>query len=69
MTRSAQDLTARIEAVWRLEAARIVAGLTRLVRDVGLAEELAQDARRPAGARRGALTFCPPLEMTRIVVD
>jgi predicted RNA polymerase sigma factor len=33
-----------IEAVWRLESARIIAGLTRLVRDVGLAEELAQDA-------------------------
>ena len=33
-----------IEAVWRLESARIVAGLARLVRDVGLAEELAQDA-------------------------
>ena len=32
------------EAVWRLESARIIAGLTRLVRDVGLAEELAQDA-------------------------
>jgi RNA polymerase sigma factor (sigma-70 family) len=33
-----------VETVWRLESARIVAGLTRLVRDVGLAEELAQDA-------------------------
>ncbi|WP_240487271.1 RNA polymerase sigma factor [Actinomadura flavalba] len=33
-----------VEAVWRLEAARIVGALTRLVRDVGLAEELAQDA-------------------------
>jgi predicted RNA polymerase sigma factor len=33
-----------IEAVWRLESARIVAGLAGLVRDVGLAEELAQDA-------------------------
>ncbi len=44
MTPPAEDLSARIEAVWRLEAARIVAGLSRLVRDVGLAEELAQDA-------------------------
>jgi len=35
---------ASIEAVWRLESARIVGALTRLVRDVGLAEELAQDA-------------------------
>ncbi|MBA3574435.1 MAG: RNA polymerase subunit sigma-24, partial [Pseudonocardiales bacterium] len=33
-----------IEAVWRIESARLVAGLARLVRDVGLAEELAQDA-------------------------
>lgn len=33
-----------IEAVWRIEAARVIAGVARLVRDVGLAEELAQDA-------------------------
>jgi predicted RNA polymerase sigma factor len=33
-----------IEAVWRLESARIIAGVAGLVRDVGLAEELAQDA-------------------------
>ncbi|QSQ16991.1 RNA polymerase sigma factor [Myxococcus landrumensis] len=33
-----------IEAVWRIESARLIAGLTRMVRDVGLAEELAQDA-------------------------
>jgi len=33
-----------IEAVWRIESARIIAGLARLVQDVGLAEELAQDA-------------------------
>src|SRR5689334_6840476 len=33
-----------IEAVWRLESARIIAGLAGMVRDVGLAEELAQDA-------------------------
>ena len=33
-----------IEAVWRIESARIIAGLAGLVRDVGLAEELAQDA-------------------------
>jgi RNA polymerase sigma-70 factor (ECF subfamily) len=35
---------ATVDAVWRLESARIVAGLARLVRDVGVAEELAQDA-------------------------
>ena len=33
-----------IEAVWRIERSRIVAGVARLVRDVGLAEDLAQDA-------------------------
>ncbi|MGW5264544.1 RNA polymerase sigma factor [Microbispora sp. NPDC004025] len=33
-----------IEAVWRIESARLVAGLARLVDDIGLAEELAQDA-------------------------
>ena len=33
-----------IEAVWRIEAARLIAGLGRLVRDIGQAEELAQDA-------------------------
>ena len=35
---------AAIEAVWRIEAPRLIAGLTRVVRDVGLAEDLAQDA-------------------------
>jgi RNA polymerase sigma-70 factor (ECF subfamily) len=33
-----------IDAVWRIESARLIAGLTRIVRDVGLAEELAQNA-------------------------
>src|SRR5262245_12559852 len=33
-----------IDAVWRIESARLIAGLARFVRDVGLAEELAQDA-------------------------
>ena len=33
-----------IEAIWRIEAARVIGGLARVVRDVGLAEELAQDA-------------------------
>ena len=40
----AADAQRAIEAVWRLESARIIAALTRMVRDVGLAEELAQDA-------------------------
>jgi RNA polymerase sigma factor (sigma-70 family) len=38
------DVPRTIEAVWRIESARVIAGLARLVRDVGRAEELAQDA-------------------------
>ena len=38
------DITATIEAVWRIESARLIGGLARIVRDVGLAEDLAQDA-------------------------
>jgi RNA polymerase sigma factor (sigma-70 family) len=38
------DSAQAVAAVWRRESARIVAGVARLVRDVGLAEELAQDA-------------------------
>jgi RNA polymerase sigma factor (sigma-70 family) len=38
------DAHRAIDAVWRIESARVIAGLTRMVRDVGLAEELAQDA-------------------------
>jgi RNA polymerase sigma factor (sigma-70 family) len=38
------DTPRAIEAVWRIESARPIAGLTRLVRDVGLAEDLAHDA-------------------------
>jgi RNA polymerase sigma factor (sigma-70 family) len=41
---SSRDAHHAIEAVWRIESARLIAGLTRIVRDVGLAEELAQDA-------------------------
>jgi len=33
-----------IDAIWRIESARLIAGLARMVRDVGLAEDLAQDA-------------------------
>ena len=38
------DVRRSIEAVYRIESPRLIAGLTRLVRDVGIAEELAQDA-------------------------
>jgi len=41
---TATDTHRAIDAVWRIESARIIAGLTRIVRDVGIAEELAQDA-------------------------
>ncbi|HYD62015.1 MAG TPA: RNA polymerase sigma factor [Noviherbaspirillum sp.] len=39
-----QTIRQAIDAVWRIESAKIVAGVARLVRDIGLAEELAQDA-------------------------
>ncbi|HEY5611657.1 MAG TPA: RNA polymerase sigma factor [Thermoanaerobaculia bacterium] len=41
---TASDTHRAIETVWRIEWPRLIAGLTRIVRDVGLAEELAQDA-------------------------
>ncbi|MEU0841839.1 sigma-70 family RNA polymerase sigma factor [Streptomyces sp. NPDC005962] len=41
---TAAHATATVEAVFRIESARIIAGVTRIVRDVGIAEELAQDA-------------------------
>lgn len=41
---TAPDTTRAIEAVYRIESSRLIAGLARYVRDVGLAEELAQDA-------------------------
>jgi RNA polymerase sigma-70 factor (ECF subfamily) len=41
---TAADAHRAIDAVWRIESARLIAGLARIVRDIGLAEELAQDA-------------------------
>src|SRR5579864_5415550 len=41
---TAVDAHRTVDAVWRIESSRLIAGLMRLVRDVGLAEELAQDA-------------------------
>jgi RNA polymerase sigma factor (sigma-70 family) len=38
------DTQRTIHAVWRMESARVIAGVARMVRDVGVAEELAQDA-------------------------
>jgi RNA polymerase sigma factor (sigma-70 family) len=39
-----RDPKLAVEAVWRIESARLIAGLVRVVRDIDLAEELAQDA-------------------------
>jgi RNA polymerase sigma-70 factor, ECF subfamily len=41
---TAPEIQRAIEAVFRIESARLIAGLTRIVRDVGIAEELAQDS-------------------------
>src|SRR3989449_6347648 len=41
---TASDTHRAINAVWRIESARLIAGLARIVRDVGLAEDLAQEA-------------------------
>ena len=41
---SSADTHRAIDAVWRIESARLIAALARMVRDVGIAEELAQDA-------------------------
>jgi RNA polymerase sigma-70 factor (ECF subfamily) len=42
--RDGSDTHRAISAIWRIESPRLIAGLARIVRDVGLAEELAQDA-------------------------
>src|SRR5438045_5481541 len=41
---AASDTHRAIDAVWRIESPRLIAGLARIVRDVGVAEDLAQDA-------------------------
>jgi RNA polymerase sigma factor (sigma-70 family) len=41
---AAPDISLAIDAVWRIESAALIAGLTRIVRDVAVAEDLAQDA-------------------------
>jgi RNA polymerase sigma factor (sigma-70 family) len=41
---TATDINRVVEAVWRMESAKLIAGLARIVHDVGLAEDLAQDA-------------------------
>ena len=54
---TASETHRAIDAVWSIESPRLIAGLTRMVRDVGLAEDLAQDAlvaalERAAGCAR-----------------
>ena len=51
--------TTAIDAVWRIESAKIIAGVARMVRDVGLAEELAQDALVAALETLAAVRACP----------
>lgn len=41
---STTDIHGAIDAVWKIESARLIASLTRIVRDVGIAEDLAQEA-------------------------
>src|SRR5919206_3894301 len=41
---TATDTHRAIDAVWRIESPKVIAGLTRVVRDIGLAEDLAHDA-------------------------
>ena len=54
------DARRTIDTVWRIESARIIAGVARMVRDVGLAEEFAQDA-LVAPSSKGRPTGCRPI--------
>jgi RNA polymerase sigma-70 factor, ECF subfamily len=44
MPAAADETHRAIDAIWRIESARVIAGIARMVRDVGVAEDLAQDA-------------------------
>src|SRR5438132_3341853 len=44
MAVTTSDIHRTIDAIWRIESAKIIAALTRIVRDIGVAEDLAQDA-------------------------
>ena len=43
------DIRRAIEAVWKIESTRLIAGIARVTHDIGIAEELAQDALVAAG--------------------
>ena len=56
----ASDIRRAIEAVWRIESARLIAGLARIVRDVGVAEDLDLVRRyRDAGVARVVFNLAP----------
>ena len=55
-----------IEAVWRIESARVIAGLTRLTRDLDLAEDLAQEALVAAARALFQARQAAPVTMRRI---
>jgi RNA polymerase sigma factor (sigma-70 family) len=57
--RPAQATHAQIDAIWRIESARVIATVARMVRDVGIAEDLAQDA-AVAALERWPATGVPP---------
>ena len=44
MTVTATDIHRTVDAIWRIESARVIASVTRMVRDIGIAEDLAHDA-------------------------
>ena len=66
------DTNRAIDAVWRIESPRLIAGLARIVRDVGLAEDLAHDATARAEEDRGVVDrrklgeTCRKLERGRV---
>ena len=56
---AASDTHRAIAAVWRIESARLIADLERIVPDVGLAEELAQDALVPRSVAESGVPLNP----------
>src|SRR5690242_9085888 len=44
MAVAATDIHRTVDAIWRIESAKVIASLTRMVRDIGVAEDLAHDA-------------------------
>jgi len=66
---TATDTHRAIDAVWRIESPRLIAGLARLVRDIGVAEDLGQDApvaARPPARIPGRVALRPIAAMARV---